>query len=434
MDPARLPGYVREWTPDAKFLEPHTRHVYVVLLVSSTSLRLTFLLLIYAAFVSMGLPDGILGAAWPQMRAELGVGLNDNWLMLLLGTGGASVSSFATGFLLRRLGIGRILVLTTLLTASVMAGHSASPTFALVTALAFFLGLGNGAIDAGLNHFAATNLSSQQMSWLHGFWGVGVSLGTLIVSGVFMLGGSWRAAYLALAALQLSLALSFALNIRSLPNSAQPANQAQPVVFPTLRATLLQPNAWVSIALFFTYCGLECSTGLWLGSVLHDGRGWSLEAAGLMATLYWASLTVGRFLTGFASRWMKAHDIVRFAVSTALVGTLLITWSSLAPMPALWAGIVTAFGLLLTGFSLSPIYPLVMHDTPRVIGAYHAINLIGFQGGAGQLGYTLIPIGVGALLQAHSTRWLGALLTVLAATLVVLLGFRARLSAHPSVK
>jgi MFS family permease len=138
--------------------------------VTSSSVRLGVLLLVYVAFVSLGLPDGVLGAAWPQMRAELGVGLNQNWRMLALGTCGSVVSSFLSGVALRRWGVGWVLVVTTFVTALAILSYSRSATFALLTALAFLLGLGNGAIDAGLNHFVASNLSSRHMSWLHGFW------------------------------------------------------------------------------------------------------------------------------------------------------------------------------------------------------------------------------------------------------------------------
>jgi fucose permease len=159
---------------------------------------------------------------------------------------------------------------------------------------------------------------------------------------------------------------------------------------------------------------------------LHDGRGWTTAAAGLMATLFWASLTVGRFLIGLISQRLRAMVIVRAATAGALAGTLLLAASSAIAQVEAAAGVVTAIGLLLTGFSLSPIYPMLMHDTPRCVGPGHAMNLIGFQGGVGQLGFTLIPVAVGALLQSQSTEWLGPLLATLAMTLVALLALRER--------
>lgn len=391
-----------------------------------SAVKLGVLLLVYAAFVSMGLPDGILGAAWPQMRAELGVDLNDNWRLLALGTCGSALSSFASGLALRRFGIGRVLVGTTLLTALAILGYAHSATLALITALAFLLGLGNGAIDAGLNHFVASNLSSRHMSWLHAFWGVGVSCGTLVVSGVLAAGGTWRSAYLAIGVAQLTLAFAFVLQRRQLPQEAPRVSTKERAPHPSSRATLRLRASWASMGTFFVYCGLESSAGLWIASTLHDGRGWSTAAAGLMTTLFWASLTVGRFLIGTISQRLSAISIVKAAVAGAIVGTLLIAASSGVAQNEAAAGALTAIGLLVTGFSLSPIYPMLMHDTPRCVGVGHAVNLIGFQGGVAQLGFTIIPVAVGALLETHSTEWLGPLLATLALTLLALLVLRER--------
>ena len=372
----------------------------------------------------MGLPDGILGAAWPQMRTELGVGLNDNWRMLALGTCGSALSSFSSGLALRRFGVGRVLVATTFVTALAILGYAHSATLTLITVLAFALGLGNGAIDAGLNSFVASNLSSRHMSWLHACWGVGVSFGTLIVSGILATGGTWRGAYLAIGIVQLTLAFAFVSQLRQLPQATRGSADGEASDHPSIGATLKLRASWVSMGAFFAYCGLECSAGLWIASALHDGRGWTTAAAGLMATLFWASLTLGRFLIGAISQRFQAIRIVKAAAFGALVGSLLIATSSTLGQHQTAAGVITATGLLIAGFSLSPIYPMLMHDTVRRVGAGHATNLIGFQGGVGQLGFALIPAAVGALLQAQSTEWLGAVLTALAITLLALVWYK----------
>jgi fucose permease len=397
--------------------------------VTSSSVRLGVLLLVYVAFVSLGLPDGVLGAAWPQMRAELGVGLNQNWRMLALGTCGSVVSSFLSGVALRRWGVGWVLVVTTFVTALAILSYSRSATFALLTALAFLLGLGNGAIDAGLNHFVASNLSSRHMSWLHGFWSVGVSLGTLTVSATIAAGGTWRGAYLAVGTVQLSLALAFVANLHLLPRGASRA-AGEPRLEPQrFGSTLRLRAAWASMAAFFVYCGLECSAGLWIASVLHDGRGWATSSAGLMATLFWASLTVGRFLVGIISQRLEVMQIVWAATAGVTFGTTLLAASSVCAGCETAAGLLTATGLLLTGFSLAPLYPMLMHDSLRCVGRSHATNLIGFQGGVGQLGFALVPAAVGGILQAGSTEWLGGLLATLAIALLALLALRERFIA-----
>jgi fucose permease len=384
---------------------------------------LAVVLLIYAAFVSLGLPDGILGAAWPQMRAQFSLELNDNWLMLTLGTCGGLLSSFLSGLALRRLGVRSVLLLTTFLTATVVLSFALSPSFALISGLSFFLGLGNGAIDAGLNNFVANNLSSQHMNWLHAFWGVGISLGTLTVSGVLALGSSWRVAYLVVGLLQLTLGVAFLLGFRE--PAATTVHAEQQRAHPAFSDTLALPAAWASMALFFAYCGLECGIGLWISSVLHDGRGWTTEASGLMVTLYWSSLTVGRFLIGFVSQRTTAARLVRAALTATLFGTSLIALSSLISGSPL-AGLCTALGLLTTGLSLAPVFPTLMHDTPRSVGRAHALNLIGFQSGTGSLGYTLLPILMGTLMRRYSTEWLGPMVFLLALALHALLAVRER--------
>jgi fucose permease len=371
----------------------------------------------------LGLPDGILGAAWPGMRAQFRVDLNDNWPMLALGTCGAALSSFVSGIALRRLGVARVLIITTFLTAFVILGYALAPTFAVITGLAFFLGLGNGAIDAGLNNFVASTLSSRHMNWLHAFWGVGVSLGTLTVSGALSMQGTWRAAYFAVGLAQLCLALGFSFNARSLPGSSSEARER--VEHPAFRATFRLPATWASMATFFVYCGLESGAGLWIASVLHDGRGYTMRAASLMVTLYWASLTVGRFLIGTVSQRTTPIRIVRAAIVGVLFGTSLIALTSVVPRTPS-TGLITAVGLLITGLGLSPIFPMLMHDTPRCVGQGHAVNLIGFQGASGQLGYTILPIVMGALMQTHTTEWLGGMLTALAMAMLVLLVVRQR--------
>jgi MFS family permease len=394
--------------------------------VSPKSPTLVVLLLLYAAFVSLGLPDGILGAAWPAMRAGFGAPLNGNWPLLTLATCGGTLSSFLSGLLLRRLGVRRVLLFTTFLTGSVILGYAASPTLAVLTGLAFFLGLGNGAIDAGLNHFAANHLSTRHMNWLHASWGVGMSLGSLMISGVLAAQGSWRFAYLIVGLLQLSLGVAFLLGFPALLSLGTAPEAKGPAAHPGFSSTFALPAAWASMASFFTYCGLECATGLWIASALHDGRQWSMQASSLMATVYWGSLTIGRFLIGTISQRTTPIRLIRGSLVFAIAGTSLVALSSALTSRPTVAGLMTATGLLITGFGLSPIFPMLMHDTPRCVGKGHALNLIGFQAAVGNLGYTLIPIAVGTLMGLYSTEWLGPMLFGLAIALLALVAVRER--------
>lgn len=381
-------------------------------------------LLFYAAFISLGLPDGILGAAWPAMRTGFAAPLNGNWLMLVLGTCGGTLSSFMSGLLLRRLGVRTLLLLTTAMTGLIILGYAASPTLEVLTGLGFFLGLGNGAIDSGLNHFAANNLSTRHMNWLHASWGVGVSLGTLLVSGVLATHGSWRFAYVTVGLLQLSLGATFLFGFPLQSTSRTASGTAAPLEHPKYSSTLALPAAWASMAFFFAYCGLECGTGLWLASALHDGRNWSMQTSSLMVTVYWGSLTVGRFLIGTISHRTTPLRLIRASLVGVIAGTSFIALSSALSAQPTSAGLLTATGLLVTGLSLSPIFPMLMHDTPRCVGERHALNLIGFQAAIGNLGYALLPIAMGTIMRFYSTEWLGPMLLSLAVVLQALVVVR----------
>ena len=397
----------------------------------ATSPRFGFLLLalIYAAYISLGLPDGIMGAAWPQVRAEFGVPLNANWPIYILGLAGGLISSLSAGALMRQISTGRILLFTTLLTGSSVAACGLAPQYFVLILLSFLLGLGNGAVDAALNHHAATHLSSRHMNWLHGFWGVGVSTGTLIVAGVNALGGSWRVACLSVATVQGLLALIF---LTTQSSWAEPASGIQgsttniPVPErPRNAQTFRLPAAWVSMGAFFLYCSVEFGTGVWTTSLLEEGRGWHADRAVLFVTLFWGSLTVGRFLVGTVSNRLGPQRILRLALTGVLLGTALISLSSLCGRGNL-GGVISAAGLLFTGLSLAPIYPTLMHDTPACVGRGHSMNLIGFQAAAANIGLTCMPGLMGTLMRSTTVELLGILLFIPTCALAALIGLREK--------
>jgi len=398
---------------------------------------LLLLALTYVAFVSLGLPDGILGAAWPQLRAEFGVPLNANWPIYILGLCGGLISSLSSGALMRRMRAGSILLWTTLLTSISMALCGLAPVFSIIIAIAFILGLGNGAVDATLNHHAATHLSSRHMNWLHGFWGVGVSLGTLMTSAVYAAGGDWRAACLTVAATQGAFAVLFLVMLRAWDAAPEPGciqestTDTHSEAAPRVRDTLRLPAAWVSMAAFFLYCGVEFGTGVWTTSLLQDGRGWHPDSAALCVSLFWGSLTVGRFAAGTVSNRLGTSRILRIALTGLLCGTGMLGLSSLLPSGAA-AGVSTIAGLLLTGLSLAPIYPTMMHNTPAYVGKGHSVNLIGMQAAAANVGLTTLPGLLGSFMRVTSINLLGWCLLAGACGLGLLLRLRSRHAGKPA--
>lgn len=385
--------------------------------------RTSVLVLAYFAFISLGLPDGLLGVGWPSMATEFRVGTDAVGLLLFAGTAGYLVSSVAAGFSIARLGVGLLLAGSTALASLALAGYAISPTFAFLVPCALIAGFGGGAIDAGLNAYAAGAFGPKHMNWLHAFFGLGVAIGPLIMTGVLSGGLSWHWGYGIVASGQALLALAFAVTARSWAQhgahrpepvpGGDPAADDRPA--PTrIAVTLAIPAVWLSAAAFAVYVALEISAGLWAFLFLTDGRGVSAAVAGLCVSAYWASLFVGRVVQGFV--------VEHVGTTRILVGSLLglLTGSVLVAVPG--PGWLAVAGLMVIGFAAAPVFPLLTLTTKDRVGAAHADRTIGVQIGASGLGGALIPAGVGVLIDRVGEQVLGPSLVVLS---LLLLGLYA---------
>jgi fucose permease len=365
------------------------------------------LALSYVGFVSLGLPDTVLGAAWPAIRAELGLPLDTAGAALLVTTAGVVLSSVWSGRLRQRWGNGAVLVSSTLLAALGLLINAGAAGFGHMLLAASVAGLGGGAIDACLNEFVARRYSARHMNWLHAFWGVGASLGPMVVAGVLARGGSWRLAYAALGSVELILVLSFVQTRRFWNHD--PLEAAAPGTEGGGGAR--RRGLW-SVGLFFAYGGLEASTGLWAATLLVETRHASAALASLGVALYWAGLCAGRFLIGAkADAWGPAR-VLRWTV-----------WAALAAAAALAIpGTLTCIFMLalaLLGLALAPIYPLAMHDTPRRFGAELGAKLVGYQVAAAALGVASVPWLLGFMFEG---RWLAGLPLALCGLALVVAG------------
>lgn len=345
------------------------------------------LLLAYIAFVSLGLPDGLLGVAWPSIRADFGLPLDALGSLLVSGTLGYLVSSFFSGRIMARLGVGRLLALSCAATAVAVLGYTLSPFWLGLVLLGVLSGLGAGAIDAGLNAFVAAHFGEHQMQWLHASYGIGVTLGPLLMTGGLNLFASWRVGYWVVGAGQLLLALGFALTLARWQEQRSPQeieqNRRLTDYRTSLRATLRQPGAWLSALLFFCYTGIELGLGHWTYSLLTESRAVPPALAGLWAGGYWAAFTLGRLLAGFFTRRIHLETLLRFSMLGALAGALLL-WLNLTPALSL-------FGVALTGFCLAPIFPGLVSGTDGRVAPQYAANTIGIQLSAAGLGAALLP-------------------------------------------
>lgn len=375
------------------------------------------LVVAFLAFVSLGLPDAVLGVAWPTMRVSLGREIYFLGVVLASGSAGYVLSSFSAGALAKRLGVGTVLLVSTLLATAGLVGYAVTPVFIGVCASAFLVGVGSGAIDACLNAFVAARLPPRYMSWLHGFYGVGATIGPALMTWAVMggmgggAGSGWRAGYAMLAGFLGGMSVVFLATRRAWEVGGGPGGMA--VEAPArLGETLRVPRVWLQLTLFFLYCGIEVTAGQWLFSLLSEGRGRTGTLSGMTVTAYWAMFTAGRFVLGALTLRIPQRRILRWSMcSTPVVAALL--WVGAHP----WMDFAAA-GLF--GFAIAPLYPMLMSETADRVGRRHASHAIGMQVSAAVLGISVWPLLAGILASAYGLETVPVFLVGLCVAMVVL--------------
>lgn len=356
------------------------------------------LIVIYLAFTGLGLPDSLLGAAWPAMHPDLGVPLESAGFNSMIIAGGTILSSLASGAVLRRFGTGKVALISTALTAGALLGASFAPSFIWLLVFAVPLGLGAGSIDAGLNHYVATHYRSHHMSWLHCFWGVGATVGPIIIAGYIAQQGSWRRGFLMVSLIQFAIVavLLFALPLwkrvhgggEAPAGAGEPPKEAAPVKPMRIRGVKL------ALLSFLIYCAVEWTVALWGSSYLVGARGLPAATAARWISMYFLGITVGRFITGFITFKVSNAVLVRAGQTVAMAGAALL----LLPLPA----VVSLAGLLLIGIGFAPVFPCMLHETPARFGKDNSASIIGFQMAAAYIGGTFLPPLLG-LIASHTT-------------------------------
>lgn len=392
----------------------------------STTPRASLLLLAYLAFVSLGLPDGLLGVGWPTMRSDFEMPTEAVGWVLTAITTGYLTSSVLAGFSIARLGVGRLLALSTALAGLSLTGWALSPGLLPAIGCALALGLGSGAIDSGLNAYAAGAFGPRHMNWMHAFFGLGVAIGPLIMTGVLGAGLSWRWGYGLVAAGQLALAAAFALTVRAWQDrSAAGAPAApSPAVAVPVRETLRLPAVWLGALAFAVYIGVEAGAGLWAFLLLTEGRGLPAATAGICVSGYWTSLFLGRVVQGMVAERFGSVRVLWGSLVALVVGAVLIA----LPGPA-WLAVT---GLAVVGFAAAPVFPLLTLTTADRVGARHADRTIGLQIGLAGLGAAILPTAIGVLIGRTSVEALGPALVVLTLGLFALHAAALRRPvAHP---
>lgn len=377
----------------------------------------TFLaVLAFFAFISLGLPDGLLGVSWPSIRGEFAVPLDALGLLVAITTAGYLTSSFLGGMMLRLMPIGMVLTLSTLAAAIALLGFALTPSWWVMLALGFVAGLGGGAVDASLNAYGATHFSARVLNWLHAFFGLGTTIGPLIVTAVLGSDLVWRWSYGIVGTAQLLLAVTFFVTRRKwdrVPETGHP--EAEPVRHASTIATLRRPAVWLGMLVFFLYTGVEIMTAQWSYSLLTLGRGVDATTAGLFVTLYWGSLMAGRVLFGFVADRVPLARTLRLCLIASFLGALLF-W--LDP-----SGILSVVGLMIIGFAFAPVFASLVSLTPARVGVEHADSAIGFQIASAGLGGAVLTGLAGLLARDFGLEVIG--LVIALSTLLLLLLYEA---------
>jgi fucose permease len=357
------------------------------------------------AFISLGLPDGLLGVAWPSIRAYFGRDLDALGVLLVAATAGYETSSFASGRILRHMNLGMFLAASCLLTGVALLGYAASPRWLPLVALAVVLGLGGGAIDAALNTYAATNHGPRTLNWLHACYGIGAALGPVVMTTVIGQGLPWQRGYAIVGGAQLGLAAAFVLTLRAWPQTSRPDPAATGQLSATIRETLSLPAARLAVAAFIAYAGVEATFGAWTYTLLTAGRGLSPVEAGTVVSLFWGGLTAGRLLAASGGGLLTVGRLLDVAVWGVTLGAGIVWMSSGVG----W----TLVGVAVAGCACGPIFPTLVATTPARLGAAHTANAVGVQIAAAALGLSLVPALVGVIADAAGVDTIATLLVVL---------------------
>lgn len=372
------------------------------------------LALIYVSFISLGLPDSLLGSAWPQMQESLGVSLSLGGVISFLITASTILSSLMSHRVIQRFGTGGVTMCSVAMTALALLGFSLSDSFFALCLWAIPYGLGAGSVDAALNNFVALHCKAKHMSWLHCFWGIGATGGPYIMGLCLSRGMGWQAGYRTISFLQMALTLILLLSLPLWKKQELPLSGGETVrpQTPKWGKLLKRPGVKAALTAFFFYSALELTTGLWGSSYMVAVRGISAETAAKWISLFYLGITAGRFFSGFLTLRFSDDAMVRLGECTAIVGIILM----LLPLHNL----LLCLGLILTGLGCAPIYPSLLHATPQRFGKSLSQSLMGTQMAISYLGSTTMPPVSGFLSEKISMGLYPVLLLVFALCMTIL--------------
>lgn len=386
------------------------------------------LAIIYLAFISLGLPDALLGSAWPTMYSEFDVPVSYAGIISMIIALGTIISSLQSDRLTRKLGTGKVTAISVAMTAIALLGFSSSHAFWMLCVWAVPYGLGAGSVDAALNNYVALHYESHHMSWLHCMWGVGATVGPYIMGFALSGGKTWNTGYLYIGVLQIVLT---AILVFSLPlwkerkTSESPGNTNENTTLEkplTLPQIIKIPGAKEVMLCFFCYCAIEQTAGLWASSYLTLFKGVSAETAARFASMFFIGITVGRAINGFIAMKLQDSQMIRLGQSIIAIGVIVM----LLPGPH----IISLSGLILIGLGCAPVYPCIIHSTPAHFGAGRSQALIGVQMASAYVGTCLMPPIFGLIANHISIALFPVYIMALLILMVIMHELLSKKTAH----
>jgi len=365
------------------------------------------LVIIYISFISLGLPDGLLGAAWPNMYVDLETSVSYAGIIFMIISAGTVVSSLLSDRLTYYLGTGKLTAISVGMTAAALFGFSMSDSFLMLCLWSVPYGLGAGSVDASLNNYVALHYAGRHMSWLHCMWGVGATVGPYVMGYILSGGYSWTKGYRIIAILQVGLTLILFLSL-SLWKERRTSKTEEAVVTEgvlPLREVLRIPGVKEIMIIFFCYCALEQTTGLWASSYLVMYKGVDPNTAAFFASMFYIGITVGRAINGFLTLRFNDNQLIQMGQMITAMGII----AMLLP----FGNVVSLAGFIIIGLGCAPIYPCVIHSTPEHFGADKSQAVIGVQMASAYVGNIIMPPLFGVLAEHISIRLLPGYLFVI---------------------
>ncbi len=372
-------------------------------------ITVVLLIIIYLSFISLGLPDTIIGVTIPALQNDFGISLATGGSLSMLVIGGTVISSFLSDRLITRFGTGKIVFFSCLMTGLALLGFSHAPSFYMLLLLAFPLGFGGGTVDVALNNYVAHHFKAHHMNWLHSFWGVGATLGPVIMS-LNLEKRSWQSGFGTISAIQLSLALLLLLTL-SIWKKHRSDIHAEEQVQSQEKGILKIPGIPFALGTMLIYCAAEIGTGLWGSSFLISVKGFHVDTAARFVALYYTGITLGRLISGFISFKLNNKQMIRLGITLALTGAVIIIG---ATQPLL-----LGLGFITIGLGLAPVFPAMIHETPVRFGKGISQKVIGYQMGFAYIGSAIVPPALGVLYQGVNLSLFPFTLLILIAGLFV---------------